>query len=91
MHRQHDHLNIRMFRANPPGRFDPIYAGHLNVHHDDVRMESTHSIYGVLPICRFGSHLDIEFCFEQLPQSLSNKMMIIHYDYSYHIDEPALT
>ena len=39
VHRENDHLNIRVFFADLRKGLDPVHDGHLNIQQDHIRLQ----------------------------------------------------
>ena len=55
---EHDHLRRARQRQHPPGGFDPIDAGHADVHEDDVWLLLLHQRYGAVAVGGFSDDLE---------------------------------
>ena len=57
--REDEHAALDAAQHNPPGRLDPVHAGHADVHQHDVREQPLGQLDGLGSVTGLGDDLDL--------------------------------
>ena len=57
--------------------FQPVDAGHGNIHHGDIRCQFFHLLERFPTISGFGHHFQVTALFDDAPQAFTDNAMVI--------------
>jgi hypothetical protein len=67
-HREHQHSHMRAGLCDRAGCGDPIDLGHVQIHHDNVRLQLIDQLDRSLPVVCLSDHVDVAVGSEQRDQ-----------------------
>jgi hypothetical protein len=73
-----------MLAANLLGGIDATDSGHVDIDDEDVRRELVRKFDGFFTGCSLGDNLDITGRFQDLPETISDKLVIVNEKHAYH-------
>jgi hypothetical protein len=78
IHSQKDDADVRQTLLNAPRRFQTVHIRHLYVHHNEVGVQGLREMNCLFTVNRFTNHMNIGTQFDQFPQALAARLVVVN-------------
>jgi hypothetical protein len=85
---QHQHADLWKLFANLPGGQDTVHHRHLQIHQDQIGLQTGNHFERFEAVVSLSNHTDLTIRFQDALQAFANDLLIITDQYFYHVPAP---